>query len=99
MVASEYADFAFHPALLLGLGRRAEFGGELPVGAEGHEARVLVAGVTAQDLLDRTAQVVVAHRRKHPAEIGKGMLMRLEESLLGGVPVRPVERRAALHAA
>ena len=99
MIAAEVADLALHAALLVPRRGRAELRLEPPVRAERDEPHRLLAAVAAQDLADRTAQIVVAQDPMDPTEVGEGVLVRLEERLLRGTRVGAVERRPARHAA
>ena len=99
MVAPEVAAFAFNAALLVPLAGRAELRGKPPMRAERHEPHRLLPPVAAQDLAHRTGQIVVAQQLKHAAEVGEGVLVRLEERLLRRMQVGPVERRPAGHRA
>src|SRR3954447_22737794 len=99
MVAAEVADLALHAALLVPGRGRAELRLEPPVRAERDEPYRLLAAMAAQDLADRTGQVVVAQNPDDPAKVGEGVLVGLEERLLRGTRVGPVERRPTRHAA
>ena len=99
MIAAEVADLALHAALLVPGRGRAELRLEPPVRTERDEPHRLFAAMAAQDLADRTGQVVVAQDPMDPAEVGEGVLVRLEERLLRGTRVGAVERRPARHAA
>src|SRR3954447_11690659 len=99
MVAAEVADLALHAALLVPGRGRAELRLEPPVRAERDEPYRLLAAMAAQDLADRTGQVVVAQNPMDPAKVGEGVLVGLEERLLRGTRVGPVERRPTRHAA
>ena len=52
----------------------------------------------AQNLLHRAGEVVVAQRAKDAAEIGEGMLVSIQESLLCRVRARPVKGVSRRHA-
>ena len=69
----------------------AEFTGEAPVEAEGDEARSPLALITAQNLLHRRFQVVVAENPEDALTTLERMLMCFQESLLGGAAIRAVE--------
>ncbi len=97
MVAPEIADLALNAAFLMPFAGRAELRGKSPMRAERHEPHRLLPPVPAQDLAHRARQVVVAQQPKHPAEVGEGPLMCLEERLLRRMQVGPVEGCAAGH--
>ena len=99
MVAAEVADLALHTALLVTGRGRAELRCEPPMRAEGNEPHRLLAPPTPQDLAHGTGQVVVAQGPEDAAKVGEGVLVRLEERLLCGTRIGPVERRPARHAA
>ena len=99
VVATEVAAFAFDAALLVAAGRVAELALKPPVRSEGDEAARLLTAMSAQDLLHRTLQVVIAKHTKDAAEVGKRQLMRLEKCLLCGMSIGPMIGRAAGHRA
>ena len=99
VVAAEVADLALHTALLVTGRGRAELRCEPPMRAEGNEPHRLLAPPTPQDLAHGTGQVVVAQGPEDAAKVGEGVLVRLEERLLCGTRIGPVERRPARHAA
>jgi len=97
MVAPEITAFPFNAAFLVTLARRAELGGEPPMRAERQEPHCLLPSIAAQDLAHRARQIVVAQQMEDAAEVGEGVLVRLEERLPRGVQVSTMERRPAGH--
>ena len=97
VVAPEIAAFAFNAALLVPLARRAELGGKPPVRAERQEPHRLLPPVAAQDLANRTGQIVVAQQVEYAAEIGERLLVGFQECLLRRMQVGAMERRSAGH--
>src|ERR1017187_6650155 len=89
----------FHAALLVTAGRCAVLALETPVRAECDHALGFHALPSAQDLLHRGGQVVVAQGSEHAGEIGEGVFVTFEKGLLGSVRVSPVESIARTHAA
>src|ERR1700712_2411706 len=99
MIAPEVAAFALNAALLMPRARRAELGGKPPMRAERHKPNRLLAPIATQDLAHRAGQIVVAQQVEHTAEVSEGVLMCLQECLLGGVQVGSMECRATGHRA
>jgi hypothetical protein len=99
VIAPEIAAFALDATLLVPFARRAEFRGKPPMRAERDKPHRLFAPVTAQDFAHRTRQIIVTQQLKYAAEVGEGVLVRLEEGLLRGMQISPVERRPARHRA
>src|SRR5262249_51570957 len=99
VVAAEEPGFAFDAALFMALARRTELGLKCPMRAEGDEARRLFAPMTAQDLFDRCAQVVVPQTTKYAAQILEPEFVRFQKRLLRGPRIGTMKRCAAGHGA
>src|SRR5580693_7867120 len=69
MVAPEVSAFAFDSTLLVAASRVAELALKAPVRTEGDEAAGLFPPMAAQDLLDRTREVIVAKQPEDPAKV------------------------------
>ena len=82
MVAPEVAVLALDPALLVPGRRGAELRLERQCERKADEPDRLLAPVAAQNLAHGAGQVVVAQDPVDPAEVGEGVLVRLEEGLL-----------------
>ena len=99
VIAPEVSSFSFDAALLVRLGRRAKLRLESPVRTEGNEASRLFPPMSAQNLLHRRGQVVIAKLAEHAAKVGERQLVRFQKRLLGGMQIGAVKRRSARHAA
>jgi hypothetical protein len=97
VVAPEVAAFALHTALLVASRRITELAQKPPVRTEGDEPTGLFPARSAQHLLHRTLQVVVAQDAEDAPKISERMLVRFQKSLLRGMRVSPVESSAAGH--
>jgi hypothetical protein len=81
------------------LARCAELSRESPVRAKGHEPRRLFASESAQNLLHRRHEIVIAKFLKDPAKIGERQFMRFQKCLLCCVQVGSMKSRSTRHAA
>ena len=97
MIPPEESTFSFHASFFIAARRIAELGRIAPVRPERHEARRLFALRATQDFLHCRLQVVVPQQVEDAPEIMERQLVRLQERLLRGVPVGPVEGRPARH--
>jgi hypothetical protein len=77
--------------------RSAKLGLILPVRTERDEPRRQLALLTAQYLLHRTRQVIVAKPTEDAIEILEGKFMRFQKSLLRRTWIRPMKGRTACH--
>src|SRR5579871_3294952 len=80
MVSPEVTSLAFDAALLVRFRWRAELRGETPMRAKSDEPRRLLALISAQDLLHRRFQIVVAKAAEDSAKVAKGQLVRFQKS-------------------
>ncbi len=99
VVAAEVSGFPFDAAFFVRLCRCAKLRFEAPVRTESHEASGLFPAVSAQDLLHRRGEVVIAQLPEHTAKVSERQLVRFQECLLRRVQIRAVKRRSARHAA
>src|ERR1035438_625290 len=97
VVAPEITHFAFDPTLLVAPRRVAEVGLKAPVRTKCYQPLRLFPLVTAQDLLHRALQVVVAQQPEDPTKVAKRQLMGFQKCLLRGVVISHMKRAAAGH--
>src|SRR5664279_4578348 len=84
VVAPKITHFAFDPTLLVAPRRVAEVGLKAPVRTKTDQSLRLFPLVTAQDLLHRALQVVVAQQPEDTAEVAKSQLVGFQKGLLCG---------------
>ena len=85
VIAPEVPAFAFHAAFLVACAGVQNSLLKPPVRTEGDEASRLFPALTAQDLLHRALQVVVAKPLKDSAEVAERQFVRFQKRLLRGV--------------
>ena len=91
-------DVLLDPPLLPPGGWIAELRLEQEVADHGREARVDLALLSAPDLVDGGSHIVVDAPPRHAAEHAEGVIMRVEQHLVGLLRIGPENEGAAMGA-
>src|SRR5271155_550634 len=99
VVATKVAVLHFDAAFLVPFAGRTELRLKAPMRPKGDEAFRFLPLLSAQDLLHRTAQIVVPQHGEDAPEVRERPLVRFQKGLLAGVRIGAVKPRPTGHAA